>query len=81
VKSQLGSHLSIQPEGRRTAVAIGRPPGRGPVGLSKAGLRNYFSYQPGSRYWEFQSLETGIYVLMAAILIAGAFSTIHHRDA
>jgi len=49
--------------------------------LSKAGFRNYFSYQPGSRYWEFQGLETGIYVLMAAILLAIAFSVIRHRDA
>jgi hypothetical protein len=49
--------------------------------LSKAGFRNYFSYQPGSRYWAFQGLETGIYVLIAAVLLAVAFYVLRHRDA
>ncbi|HUN34473.1 MAG TPA: hypothetical protein VMU95_20910 [Trebonia sp.] len=63
------------------------PPGGGNASpslvscLSKAGFRNVFSYQPGSRYWEFQGLETGIYVLMAAILLAVAFYAIRRRDA
>jgi hypothetical protein len=49
--------------------------------LSRAGFRNYFSYLPGNRYWPLQGLETGIYVLLAAILLAVALVVIRRRDA
>jgi hypothetical protein len=49
--------------------------------LTKEGFRNWFSYQPGSRYWAFQGLETGIYLLIAAALLAVAFYVIRRRDA
>jgi ABC-type transport system involved in multi-copper enzyme maturation permease subunit len=49
--------------------------------LSAAGYHAYFTYQPLSRYWAFQGIETGIYVAVAAALIAVTFYVIRHRDA
>jgi hypothetical protein len=49
--------------------------------LDKAGFRQYFTYQPGSRYWAFQGIEAGIYVVLAAILLAVTFWVLKRRDA
>ena len=32
------------------------------------GWRGFITYQPASRYWPFQGIETGIYLLLAAAL-------------
>jgi hypothetical protein len=45
------------------------------------GIRGYVTYQPASRYWAFQGIETGIFVLLAAVLIAVTFVVISRRDA
>lgn len=45
------------------------------------GWRGFATYQPGSRYWPFQGIETGIYVLLAAALIAATFVILRRRDA
>ena len=45
------------------------------------GVRGYVTYQPASRYWAFQGIETGIFVLLAAVLIAVTFVVITRRDA
>ena len=45
------------------------------------GIRGYVTYQPASRYWAFQRIETGIFVLLAAALIAVTFAVISRRDA
>lgn len=45
------------------------------------GWRGVITYQPASRYWPFQGIETGIYVLLAAALIAVTFALIRRRDA
>jgi hypothetical protein len=49
--------------------------------LARAGYHQFATYQPGSRYWDFQGIETGIYVLIAAALLAVAWFAIRHRDA
>jgi hypothetical protein len=49
--------------------------------LGKAGYRQFTTYQPGSRYWAFQGIETGIYVLVAAALLAVTWYVIRRRDA
>jgi hypothetical protein len=46
-----------------------------------AGYRNYLSYQPASRYWAFQGIETGIYLAFALLLVSVAFYIVRHRDA
>ncbi len=45
------------------------------------GWRGFATYQPASRYWPFQGIETGIYVLLAAALIAVTFVVVRGRDA
>jgi hypothetical protein len=45
------------------------------------GWRGFATYQPASRYWPFQGIETGIYVLLAAALIAVTFRIVRRRDA
>lgn len=34
-----------------------------------AGAYNWVEYQPGSRFWLFQGIETGIFVALAALLL------------
>jgi hypothetical protein len=45
------------------------------------GIRGYVTYQPASRYWAFQGIETGIFLLLAAALIAVTFAVVMRRDA
>ena len=45
------------------------------------GWRGFATYQPASRYWTFQGIETGIYLLLAAALIAATFLIVRRRDA
>jgi hypothetical protein len=49
--------------------------------LQKAGYRQFISYQPISRWWAFQGIETGIYLAVAAALIAITFHAVRRRDA
>jgi hypothetical protein len=44
-------------------------------------IRAYLTYQPANRYWVFQGIETGIFVLLAAALLAVTFAVISRRDA
>ena len=44
-------------------------------------IRAYLTYQPAGRYWVFQGIETGIFVLLAAALIAVTFAVLSRRDA
>jgi hypothetical protein len=70
-------------------VAFGGPSG-GPSGaqmhavtscMQLAGFRQFVTYQPASRYWAFQGIETGIFVALAAALIAITFVVVSRRDA
>ena len=45
------------------------------------GYRGYVTYQPASRFWAFQGIETGIFVVLAAILLAVTFWVLKRRDA
>lgn len=49
--------------------------------MQKAGWRQFLSYQPISRYWAFQGIETGIYLTVAAALIAITFYAVRRKDA
>ena len=59
--------------------------GQGPLRtiscMSAHGYRGYVTYQPANRYWAFQGIETGIFVLLAAALIAVTAIVLHRRDA
>ena len=45
------------------------------------GIRGYVTYQPAWRYWAFQGIETGIFLLLAAALVVVAFAVVSRRDA
>ena len=46
-----------------------------------AGFRGFITYQPADRYWTFQIIETGIFVLLAAALLAVTAVALVRRDA
>jgi hypothetical protein len=49
--------------------------------LAAAGYHNYVSYQPASRYWAFQGIETGIFLTVALLLLAVTYVVVTRRDA
>jgi hypothetical protein len=49
--------------------------------LARLGYRSFTTYQPGYRFWPFQFIETGIFVALAAVLIAVTFLVVRRRDA
>ena len=46
-----------------------------------AHFRAFLTYQPADRYWTFQGIETGIFLALAAILIAVTAVVLLRRDA
>jgi ABC-type transport system involved in multi-copper enzyme maturation permease subunit len=62
-------------------------PGRGaftpPASCSAAldHFRGFLTYQPADRYWAFQGIETGIFLVLAAALIAVTAAALLRRDA
>jgi len=70
---------------QKLAVAAASPAGPSPAGalacMSRYGFRQAITYQPAWRYWPFQGIETGIYLLLAAALLAVAWYAIRRRDA
>ena len=49
--------------------------------LARLGYRSFTTYQPGYRFWPFQFIETGIFVALAAVLVAVTFFVVRRRDA
>ena len=49
--------------------------------IGTQGYREYTTYQPASRYWPFQFIETGIVLALAAALVAVTFVVLRRRDA
>jgi hypothetical protein len=49
--------------------------------LSRAGYRSFVSYQPGNRFWAFQGIETGIFVVLGVALVAVTYIVARRRDA
>lgn len=49
--------------------------------LAAHGYRGYVTYQPAGRFWVFQGIESGIFVVLAAVLIGVAFWVLQRRDA
>jgi hypothetical protein len=57
--------------------------GQGPKASCMAahGFHNLVSYQPAGRFWAFQGIEAGIFLVLAAALIAVTFRLVLTRDA
>ena len=64
------------------ALAASQPPSSAANGcLTSHHIQQFITYQPASRYWAFQGIETGVYILIAAALIAATIAIIRRRDA
>jgi ABC-type transport system involved in multi-copper enzyme maturation permease subunit len=49
--------------------------------LASHGFRQMTTYQPASRFWAFQGIESAIFVVLAAALVALAYRIVLRRDA
>ena len=49
--------------------------------LNKAGWRLVATYQPSYRYWEFQEIESGIYLGLTALAVGATYWLVLKRDA
>ena len=49
--------------------------------MARLGYCSFTTYQPGYRFWPFQFTETGIFVALAAVLVAVTFFVVRRRDA
>lgn len=49
--------------------------------LNSLGYKMDIRYQPAYRYWDFQRIETGLYLVLSAIPLAGTYWLILRRDA
>jgi hypothetical protein len=47
--------------------------------IRQAGIHVVATYQPADRYWVFQGIEAGLFVVLAAVLVAAAFWWVRHR--
>ena len=45
------------------------------------GFHSFITYQPASRFWPFQGIETGVFAVLAAILLAVTAVVLIRRDA
>jgi hypothetical protein len=77
----LGSTVIAIPAACQPAAAASRNQGQLMACLGAHGYRAFVTYQPASRFWAFQSIETGIFVALAAGLIALAAFVLLRRDA
>ena len=49
--------------------------------LSRAGYRSFVSYQPGNRFWTFQGIETGIFLVLGVALVVVTYIVASRKDA
>ena len=67
----------------RACAGLARPPGNVTASCRAAltGFRSFVTYQPASRFWAFQGIETGLFVVLAAILLTVTAIVLIRRDA
>ena len=49
--------------------------------LASHGFHQLATYQPDSRFWAFQGMEAGIFVVLALALVGFAWWWVRSRDA
>jgi ABC-type transport system involved in multi-copper enzyme maturation permease subunit len=49
--------------------------------LNDAGYHQIAKYQPASRYWDFQDIEAGLYLVLSALAITATYGFVLKRDA
>jgi hypothetical protein len=70
-----GGHTSVQSISQQAQHAFGQCIDR----LSADHYRVLVTYQPASRFWTFQTMETALFVVLAALLAGGCAWWIRHR--
>ena len=85
------SNVTIGPGGQRygnftfqdepAACRSLRPGPKEPACLAAHGFHVLITYQPAGRFWAFQGIEAGIFLVLAAALIAVTFRLVLARDA
>ena len=63
------------------AACAGPPPKPSPACMTAHGFHGLITYQPAGRFWAFQGIEAGIFLVLAAALIAVTFRLVLTRDA
>ena len=76
-----GKSVSLADLPSACRALYGQGPGKVISCLSTRGYRGYVTYQPGSRYWTFQGIETGIFVALSVALVALTLIVLTRRDA
>jgi hypothetical protein len=56
-------------------------PGKYFACMGDHGFLDTVTYQPANRYWPFQTIETGVFLALAAALIAVTMILLQRRDA
>jgi hypothetical protein len=72
-------HLPIPAACRQALASV--DPNAVPSCVTAHGYLGYQIYQPASRFWAFQGIETGIYVVLAAALLGVTFWVLRRRGA
>ena len=49
--------------------------------LAAHGFHQILPYQPDSRFWAFQGMEAGIFLVLAVVLVGFTFWWVRTRDA
>ena len=93
-QGMVGPHGTVTPSGFYGTVVDGLPvppvcqnamdngdPARVLSCMISHGYRGYLTYQPAGRFWAFQGIETGIFVVLAAVLLGITFRVLKRRDA
>jgi hypothetical protein len=70
----------MSPVSKFVSTAQG-PQGQDILSIVPQGARTLIKYQPSTRFWAFQEIETGIFLILAAALIALAYRMVVKRDA
>jgi hypothetical protein len=74
--------LQIPAGGQNCMTGLSRNNTHGALScLAAHGYRGYLTYQPAGRFWAFQGIETGIFVVLAAVLLGVTFWVLKRRDA
>lgn len=85
------SNATLGPDGHNYTAGLGiqqvPPACRGNAAsqlnscLASHGFHTQILYQPASRFWTFQAIEAGIFIVLAAALVAVAYRMVLARDA
>jgi hypothetical protein len=85
------SNATLGPDGRNYTAGLGiqqvpaacrgKATGQLNTCLASHGFHAQILYQPASRFWAFQGIETVIFIALAAALVAAAYRMVLARDA